>query len=184
MQTVRALQTLPKMAESTERDDNARLSLAELEQRLSRLEQIRQTDLMREMGLYQAPLRDAAGVRAVVGQELAAWSTEQQDLVAPYLLETPHFHVREWDYAGLDTPPRELYLPCWTVALFPKKGMSLVYCDHGHTGNWGALQDDGWCSMDSVWNDSMKETIWRFRMLDGFAPAEQDLDEWKGRTER
>ena len=56
----------------------------------------------------------------------------------------------------------------------------MVYCDHGHAGNWGALEQDGWCSMDAVWNDSIKETIWRFRMLDGFAPGEQDLNDWIG----
>ncbi len=143
-------------------------SLEELKQRLSRLEHVRQTNLMREMGLYQTPMRDAASVRALVDAELASWSAEHRKLVTPYLLDVPYFHVREWDYAGLNTPPRELYLPCWTVLYSPEKDRTaVVYCDHGHAGNWGALEDDGWCSMDAVWNDSLKETIWRFGVVDG-----------------
>ena len=168
------------MTEPTSEEHNGEESFEELEQRLSRLEHVRQTELMREMGLYQQPLRDSDGVRALMDFELRGWTAEQRSLVSPYLLDVPHFHVREWDYAGLDTPPRELYLPCWTVAHFPEKDRcSLVYCDHGHSG-WGALEQDGWCSMDAVWKRSMKEIIWRFRMLDGFAPGEQDLDDWIG----
>ena len=149
-------------------DDEDGLSLEELEQRLSRLEHVRQTNLMREMGLYQTPLRDAANVRALVDAELANWSAEHRELVTPYLLDVPHFHAREWDYARLNTPPRELYLPCWTVLYSPEKDRTaVVYCDHGHAGNWGALEDDGWCSMDAVWNDSLKATIWRFGVVDG-----------------
>lgn len=169
------------MTKPTSEGHNSEESYKEQDQRLSRLEHVRQTDLMREMGLYQQPLRDSDSVRALMDFELRGWSAEQREIVSPYLLDTPHFHVREWDYAGLDTPPRELYLPCWTVAHFPEKERcSVVYCDHGHAGNWGALEQDGWCSMDAVWNRSIKETIWRFRMLEGFAPGEQDLDEWIG----
>lgn len=169
------------MTEPTSEDQDTPVSFDELEQRLSRLEHVRQTNLMREKGLYRQPLRDTNSVRALMDFELSGWTAEQRNLVSPYLLDVPYFHVGEWDYAGLDTPPRELYLPCWTVAHFPQKERcSVVYCDHGHAGNWGALQQDGWCSMDSVWNDSIKETIWRFRMLEGFAPGAKDLDDWIG----
>ncbi len=168
------------MTEPTSNDHNSEDSLEEFDQRLCRLEHVRQTDLMRDMGLFKKPLRDSDSVRALLDFELSGWSTEQRDFVSPYLLEIPHFHVREWDYAALDTPPSELYLPCWTVAYFPKNERSVVYCDHGHAGNWGALEQDGWCSMDAVWNDSIKEIIWRFRMLEGFEPGEQDSDGWIG----
>ncbi len=152
----------------------------DFERRLDRLEHLRQADLMREMGLYQQPLRDAASVQALVDFELSRWSQEERDLIAPYLLGTPHFHVREWDYAGLDTPPRELYLPCWTVAYFPSKELSLVYCVRGHGSHWGALKQDGWCGTDAVWRSSMKESIWFSSMVDGFGPGDQNLASWMG----
>lgn len=168
------------MIEPTSEDQNSEDSFEEMDQRLSRLEHVRQADLMREMGLYRQPLGDSDGVRALIDLEFGGWSPGQRNMVSPYLLDIPHFHVRERDYAGLDTPPRELYLPCWTVAYFPRTERSVVYCDHGHAGNWGALEQDAWCGLDAVWNDSIKETIWRFRMLDGFVPGEQDLEDWIG----
>lgn len=89
----------PFVTEPTLEDQDSEESFEELHQRLVRLERVRQTDLMREMGLHRPPLRDSDSVKTLMDSELAGWSAEQRNLVSPYWLDSPHFHVREWEHA-------------------------------------------------------------------------------------
>lgn len=114
-------------------------------------------------------------------EQIVTLVTQEMDLIENPAMKTelskylvaPTLQRRKWQYSN---PPSEF--TCWMVAVFPTRGLGIVYCDQGHGPDspWALVDlETQWFGMDSEWFLRLDDAFIRSGMWKGPLPPDYEV---------